>query len=72
MELFYGGVVAEAVGPPSGDEVHAVSFHAFEQLPSTVSRTGKLSGFGRGVGGGICSICEDGGGRDGAEVGTVM
>ena len=57
VELFYGGVVAEAVGPPSRDEVHAVSFHAFEELPSTVSRAGQFGGFGGGVYSGVCRVC---------------
>ena len=57
MKLFDGGVVAEAVGPPSRYEVHAVSLHALEELPSTVSRAGKLGGFGGGVYGGIRSVC---------------
>ena len=70
MELFDGGVVAEAVGPPSRDEVHAVPLHALEELPSTGSRAGKLVGFGGRVDGGVGGVFggEDGG--DGAEVGS--
>ena len=70
MELFYGGVVAEAVRPPSRDEVHAVSLHALEELPSTVSRAGQFGGFGGRVYGGVCRVCRGGDGGDGAKVGT--
>ena len=70
MELFDGGVVAEAVGPPSRDEVHAISFHALEELPSTVSGAGKLGSFGGGVYGRVCGVHRGGDGGDGAKVGT--
>ncbi len=40
VELSHGGVVAEAVGPPAGDEVHAVSLHVLEELPSAVGGAG--------------------------------
>lgn len=70
MKLFDGGVVAETVGPPSRDEVHAVSLHTLEELPSTVSRAGKLGGFGGRVDGGVCAVCGGRDGWNGAEVRT--
>lgn len=45
MELLDIGVVAEAVGPPAGDEVHAITFHLFQQLPAAIGCAGDFSGF---------------------------
>lgn len=40
MELLDLRVVAEGVGPPAGDEVHAVAFHVFEKFPASVGGAG--------------------------------
>lgn len=45
MELLDIGVVAEAVRPPAGDEVHAVPFHLFQELPAAIGCAGDFSGF---------------------------
>lgn len=45
VELSHVGVVAEAVGPPAGDEVHAVAFHVLQELPAAVGCAGELGGF---------------------------
>lgn len=73
VELLHFGVVAEAVGPPAGDEVHAVAFHFFEQFPAAVSCAGEFGslfglvlGFGGLILGGRC----DGG--YGAEEGAAV
>lgn len=73
VELFDVGVVAEAVGPPARDEVHAVAFHFFQQLPAAISCASELGGFlglvlsfdGIVVGGG-------GDGGDGAKIGAAI
>ena len=56
MELFDVVVVAEAVGPPAGDEVETASRHGFEEVVAAVSGTGEFGGFfggSAGVGGGV-------------------
>lgn len=45
VELFDVGVVAEAVGPPAGDEVHAIAFHLLQQLPAAIGCAGEFGGF---------------------------
>ena len=45
MELFDVGVVAEAVGPPAGDEVHAMTLHILQQFPAAVGCASNLGGF---------------------------
>ena len=56
MELFDVVVVAEAVGPPAGDEVETASRHRLEEIVAAVGGGGQFGGFfgsGTGVGGGV-------------------
>ena len=49
-------VVAEAVGPPAGDEVETASRHRLEEVVAAVGGGGQFGGFfgsGTGVGGGV-------------------
>lgn len=69
VELFDVGVVAETVGPPTRDEVHAVALHLFQQLPAAIrcaSELGRFLGLVFGFGGVI--VGGDGDGGDGAEI----
>lgn len=45
MELLDIGIVAETIGPPAGDEVHAVSFHIFQKFPAPSGSARELGGF---------------------------
>lgn len=45
VELFDVGVVAETVGPPAGNEVHAITLHFIQELPSAVGGAGELGRF---------------------------
>ena len=70
MELFDVVVVAEAVGPPAGDEVETASRHRFEEVVAAVGGAGEFGVFfssGAGVGGGVFGWGRDLG--DCAEVG---
>ena len=56
MELFDVVIVAEAIGPPAGDEVEAASRHGFEKVVAAVSGASEFGGFfgsGAGLGGGV-------------------
>ncbi len=73
MELFDVGVVAEAVRPPTRDEVHAVALHFLQQLPAAIgcaSELGRFLGLVFGFGGVIVGC--DGDGGDGAEIRTAI
>lgn len=67
------GIVAEAIGPPSADEVETAARHGFEQVIAAVSGTCQLSGF---FLHGLCMsrcVCDWSGDLgDGTEVGLVM
>ena len=73
VELFNVGVIAEAVGPPARNKVHAVALHLFQQLPAAIGCASELSGFFRLVFGfdGVIFRC-DRDGRDGTEIGAAV
>ena len=72
MKLFHRGVVAEAVRPPAGDEVHTASLHAFEEFPAAVGGSGELGGLDSWVDSGVRGVCWAGNGGNGAEIGAVV
>lgn len=72
MELLHIGVVAKRIAPPSGKEIHAISFHVAEELTATTCGSGKLVRF---IGGGgrrvlLRLVGRLGDSGDGAEIRT--
>lgn len=56
MELFDVVVVAEAIGPPAGNEVETASGHGFQEVVAAVGGAGEFGvffGSSAGVGGGV-------------------